>query len=170
MLLIFSIFPSNISFRLFQLDQSEYNLTEDEIKLSKKFKSRLRSQQFKLGRTLARKNLLELSGPTNWSLLSDKNGLAIWPKGFTGSISHSKELVAVATAKNDSYLAIGLDIEKKENINPKILDRICIDSEKKILSNLVTYKEAALLAFSIKESCYKLIYSFTKKTNNLARL
>ncbi|EHY9249648.1 4'-phosphopantetheinyl transferase superfamily protein [Salmonella enterica] len=94
-----------------------------------------------------------------------KEGAPIWPSGWIGSISHTKNCaMAVMASQNKRYI-LGIDIE---NFNPEALSEIAgmiiQDSEKKLLvQNEIDYNLGLHIAFSAKESLYKALYPQVKK-------
>ncbi|MEQ3408988.1 4'-phosphopantetheinyl transferase superfamily protein [Klebsiella aerogenes] len=94
------------------------------------------------------------------SVSSAADRAPIWPVGWRGSVSHSKDIaIAVVTAEADG-LHPGVDIE---HLQPEIMlesaDMFASKTEQTLLSCCGLDKEwALLLAFSAKESLFKALY------------
>jgi 4'-phosphopantetheinyl transferase EntD len=80
----------------------------------------------------------------------------IWPKGLTGSISHTGTAAAAAVTRADSFRSIGLDMETSAPLTIDIVDMICLPAE-----NPDKDGDRGKLLFSIKESIYKCLYPIT---------
>jgi enterobactin synthetase component D len=120
------------------------SLSEEELALANRFKG-ARQAQFLAGRRAGR---LLTGGP----ILSDEDGMPIFPTGWTGSIAHTAHL-AVAVATVAGPFTIGVDLE---NISP----------ERRAVEELVIHEadtfpqgwEGLLRVFCLKEALYKAIY------------
>ncbi|MFP1130226.1 hypothetical protein [Asticcacaulis sp. W401b] len=73
----------------------------------KNAKSLRRQREFNAGRNIAR----DLLGDGDVVGINPQTGAPVWPLGVVGSISHSRELVAVALAPSSAIAGIGIDIE-----------------------------------------------------------
>ncbi|MEK9616143.1 MAG: 4'-phosphopantetheinyl transferase superfamily protein, partial [Deltaproteobacteria bacterium] len=85
----------------------------------------------------------------------------IWPKGITGSLSHSSGLALAVVGDSPPILGLGVDIEKaNRTIDPRIERHICTHDESEDLHSLHSENFAIrlLLTFSAKESLYKCFY------------
>lgn len=137
-------------------DQIDKNILDQYLTLKKK-------KSFYLGR-LAAHRALALAGLTNSPaiMFDSKNG-PLWPQGFTGSISHNKDLALAVVSSNQNVLSVGIDLEyKKTKIPVKLKERICVESE------IIWCEEEqtdlrTLIIFSAKESIYKALYPICKK-------
>jgi 4'-phosphopantetheinyl transferase EntD len=70
-----------------------------------------RRSEFAAGRALARRALASLGVPQA-ELAADQDGVPVWPRGFTGCITHAAGRVAVAVASSDAVGGgIGIDME-----------------------------------------------------------
>jgi enterobactin synthetase component D len=93
-----------------------------------------------------------------------ENGAPLWPKGATGSITHTDDLVSAAVALTTDAEALGIDTE-----------RIVSESRAREIAGLVTRPdeaahalaaglneaEAFTLVFSAKESIFKCLHPMT---------
>ncbi len=134
------------------LSLEEYSLIDVPSQLNDASDSR--KEEFQKGRYIARL-LLSEHGNTE-AVKIGKEREPLWPKGFVGSISHSKDFYAAAVASSKLIKGVGLDIESvgrvKENIYRMIKTEEDIDKSELSKSELDT------LIFSAKESLYKMLY------------
>tara|TARA_B100001778_G_C18560357_1_gene617474 strand:+ start:417 stop:1061 length:645 start_codon:yes stop_codon:yes gene_type:complete len=85
-------------------------------------------------------------------IMTAPEGNPIWPKGFTGSLSHSKgQCMAIVGRKHD-YRTIGVDLELTGRIKPATIARITHDSEK---ASIGVDRCKGTILFSLKEAFYK---------------
>ena len=91
---------------------------------------------------------------------SNEDRSPIWPQGFIGSISHSKNLVAVALSQNCKYL--GIDLENLGRMKIDVFNKISVDEDIKIVNGL-TDEQLMTLIFSAKEALFKALYPEVKK-------
>jgi 4'-phosphopantetheinyl transferase EntD len=155
------LFAPDVEVRSAPIGASWDDLTEQEdAVVARAVDSRRR--EFATGRTLARDGLraLGLVDPERLQLLPDADRVPIWPPGFVGSITHKRELCAVAVARSEAYRGLGLDIEPARPVRPEFQTRICTEQERSELQNL-SRKEQGLrcrVVFSVKEAVYKAFY------------
>ena len=116
-----------------------------------------RRREFSTGRWLARKGLTRLGVP-NFEILPDSNRQPVWPNGIVGSITHTRDYAVVALARRLHYLSIGIDLEKKNRIEPEIVSSILTEREQSEYSTI-----DPTLVFSAKEAVYKLIFPLTDR-------
>lgn len=91
---------------------------------------------------------------------SNEDRSPIWPSGFIGSISHSKNLVVVALSQNSKYL--GIDLENIGRMKNEVFDKISIEEDVKNVNGL-SEEQLMTLIFSAKEALYKALYPEVKK-------
>ncbi len=127
-----------------------------------------RRREFAAGRAFARQALARF-GVHDFPLRSDAERLPLWPPGIVGSISHCPGRCAVAVARAETVLGIGLDIEAVHRMKPAALDRICTDAERAWLEEPGGEEGAAwsgvdwaTLLFSAKECTYKCYYPLAR--------
>jgi|GEM_PF-4443237 len=95
------------------------------------------------------------------TFLSNKDRTCIWPKGYTGTISHtlkrSSGELSVIVALSDKN--IGYDLEYLERFNDSKLERvICTEDEQELLKSF-SHKELHLgFIFCAKEALFKKLY------------
>jgi len=119
-----------------------------------------RKEEFIAGRACALLGLKEL-GSKFEIVKRSSSRKPIWPKGFIGSITHTKDLAMASVYKEDFCRSVGIDCEVL--IKPERFDKIKeYITRKEDLTILNTDKSCKLshiqtLIFSAKESLYKAI-------------
>lgn len=110
-----------------------------------------RQEEFKSGRQCVSQALAKLGSEEN-NVMPGVDGLAIWPIGFSGSISHTLGVAMAVVARSEKYSLIGLDLEKTNRISELAARRVIHPLE-------ITFAEDnqvnASILFSLKESFYK---------------
>ena len=119
-----------------------------------------REKEFCAGRYCAH-NIMNTMGFYGFPILKDKNGAPIWPKGTTGSITHSGNLAAATASTTERIKSVGLDIQKRVVPFPPNVVRILyradeIDAFKRIPPKLLDLYSCCI--FSAKESVFKSCY------------
>jgi 4'-phosphopantetheinyl transferase EntD len=120
---------------------------------------RKRRREFAAGRNCARRALAFL-GVQNGPLPVGSDREVLWPEGIVGSISHCDDLCAVAVARRDSAVGIGLDVERGDPLESGLVSLICTPAEQARLKDLPSRPGAAWskLIFVAKESVYKCVF------------
>ena len=123
--------------------------------------SEKRNQEFLLGRLAIIEALGSLGNVPAWIERDPLTKVPVWPKGITGSLSHSSGLALAVVSHSPPILGLGVDLEKaNRTIDPRIERHICTQDESKDLHSLHSENHAIrlLLTFSAKESLYKCFY------------
>ena len=131
-------------------------LPEVNFGLSKK-----RNQEYLLGRLAIKDALGSLGYPTTWIERDPLTKIPVWPKGKTGSLSHSSGLALAVVGDSPPILGLGVDLEKaNRTIDLGIERHICTQDESDDLRSLHPENHAIrlLLTFSAKESLYKCFF------------
>nr|WP_086937668.1 4'-phosphopantetheinyl transferase superfamily protein [Thaumasiovibrio occultus] len=116
-----------------------------------------RQREFVAGRWLAATLLAEFGLP--WHTLAiGQNRAPLWPLGFSGSISHSKDKVAVVVGLG-GY--IGVDVEPLLSLSRanKLAPLITRESELALLKQRTSLETAVTMLFCAKEAAYKALLS-----------
>lgn len=123
-----------------------------------------RRQQFAAGRVCARRALHRLGVDTPPAILRRDDRAPVWPKGFSGSISHTDSWCGVAVAPVEQARSIGLDVEQVGPLKDALIDKICTARERDFLASLPLEDRGATakLIFSAKECAYKCQYPLTE--------
>jgi 4'-phosphopantetheinyl transferase EntD len=94
-------------------------------------------------------------------LPSDEAGLPVWPSGFVGSISHSREHIAVALARSDGWASIGIDVDDARSLDEAV-DVVAIPGEIESLEAVIDPGITTVrLAFCAKEALFKCQFLLT---------
>ena len=120
-----------------------------------------RNKEYLLGRLAIRDALGSLGNVPAWIRRDPLTKAPVWPKGVTGSLSHSSGLALAVVGDSPPILGLGVDIEKaNRTIDPRIERHICNNDESEDLHSLHSENFAIrlLLTFSAKESLYKCFY------------
>jgi len=149
-------FPA-LSFQEVEISTNLKKVLKEEEQILEKFKSKKRQLEFRAGRTAAHLALKQFE-LESFPLLREDKGNVIWPKHFTGSISHSNDLAVAVVCKKEDFSAIGIDVEYlKKDINDSIFKKILNKAEYPS-----ALEEDKIIFFSAKEAIYKAVYSKTK--------
>lgn len=121
-----------------------------------------RRQELAVGRHLARLALAAV-GARPGPLLRREDRSVVWPEGFVGTISHTKDVVVAAAAPADRMPTLGLDVEKSR-VSTNLVPRILRDDERAGLEALdeAALRQHATRVFSAKEAFYKAQYPRTE--------
>ncbi|MCA9555764.1 MAG: 4'-phosphopantetheinyl transferase superfamily protein [Myxococcales bacterium] len=154
-------FPEEVSLAALSLDAAVPPLLPDEAPYAERAVPR-RQQELAVGRYLARRLLFERGVP--WGpLLRREDRTVVWPEGFVGSISHTKDICVAAVARADEVPCLGVDIEAS-TVSAAIQPKILRPEEQAELSHLPPPELArrATGVFSAKEAFYKAQYPTTE--------
>jgi len=126
-----------------------------------------RRAEFLAGRVCAQQALLRLTGTPHMPAQGEDR-MPIWPLGFIGSISHTKGLAAAVVARRIDYRSLGMDLERPlgdDECTNELIRSIQTPAERERLATLhaLTRGEALTLAFSVKESVFKVLYPLVHK-------
>jgi 4'-phosphopantetheinyl transferase EntD len=119
------------------------------------------STRFKLGRIAARRCLQEFGAQPS-PILAGPKGEPLFPQGFVGSISHTKEIGAAVVGRAAEYMGLGLDIEELgRKVDRRVIDRIGTAQEKRWVKE--EPERRGLMVFCAKESIFKALYPLHKQ-------
>ncbi len=123
----------------------------------------VRRAEFGTARVYARRALAEL-GVAPVPLVPQSDRAPSWPRGYVGSISHTRDRCAVVVAREDIVRSIGLDIESARPLERDLEPTILTPRELAFLRAQPSGRRDALLMlfFSAKEAYYKCQYPLTK--------
>ncbi len=123
-------------------------------------------QNFIRGRSCA-KRALESMGfrMDDLELLRLPDGQVSWPEGVVGSISHTEGFAGAIVGWKSDFQSVGLDIEKKNRVQPTVWDRVFTKNEKETLLQFSKelHAEKATEIFSLKEAFYKFQWPLTNR-------
>ena len=116
-----------------------------------------RQIEFYSGRHYAREALCNAGGLPEMILRAEK-GNPIWPKGFSGSISHDQQRVIAVVVHEASVKGIGVDlIFDARSVEPQLQSLIACETELQYLTQAFPHIPPLALAFGIKESAVKAV-------------
>lgn len=122
-----------------------------------------RRREFTVGRTCARRALMDIGYPPV-PILSGPSREPIWPPTVAGSITHCEQYTAAAVARCVTLASIGIDAEVHEPLPPGILDLIASEGERMTLATLPRDGNCwDRLLFSAKESVFKAWFPLTQR-------
>ncbi|MDO9526794.1 MAG: 4'-phosphopantetheinyl transferase superfamily protein [Gemmobacter sp.] len=113
-----------------------------------------RRAEFAAGRAAARDALMALGLPPA-AIPMGEDRAPCWPRGTSGSITHTGILAVAVVAPARQCAALGIDAEPDEPLPDDLLDIICTASERRWLSTQSNPARWARLIFSAKEAAYK---------------
>ncbi|PIB36293.1 hypothetical protein BFP72_13265 [Reichenbachiella sp. 5M10] len=143
------------------LSHSSEVLFETEKNIATAYEPK-RLMEFCSGRYCAHLSLKKLG--VDAPILKTEEGAPLWPKGITGSISHSTQTAGSIVASTDRIQSIGLDIETMGRISPDMWSILFTPNE---INMLMHSKPAEIdflstLLFSMKESFYKMQFPISQ--------
>ena len=115
-----------------------------------------RAREFAAGRECARSALAQF-GIVDFPLLAASDRQPLWPRGMSGSITHTAGLCASVVGERARVGMLGLDSEVVGAIGEKLWPTICTPHERSWLDSLSSAERAGgvTLLFSAKEALYK---------------
>lgn len=122
-----------------------------------------RRQEFAAGRDCARRALRSM-GFSVAPIPVGQDGEPQWPEGVVGSITHSGGYAAAAVATAEAYAGLGIDVEKRRDLQPAVVERITSEQERRWIAGQKDRQGAVLKLFSAKESLHKLLQPLSGET------
>ncbi len=129
------------------------------------FAVRHRQLAFVAGRMCAELALLQAGAHGPCSVLRGASGQPVWPRGWTGSITHiSRFALAVATRREGAY-DLGIDAEQliAARTQPAVLQTCVHSSEQQLLAAAARPELALTVLFSAKEAYFKAVYGQVRR-------
>ena len=133
-----------------------------------------RRREFAAGRHLVRRGLARLGGDAttgfaDFVLLNDADRAPRWPAGVVGSITHTgagdQAFCAVVLGRDSQLLAVGIDAEEAEPLEPELWKFVLTAEERAALEQEPAERRGLLakVMFSAKECFYKAQYPLTRQ-------
>lgn len=122
-----------------------------------------RRREFATGRRCARDALAMLRVPRTGPVLIGPSREPLWPHGVVGSITHSGEYCAVAVARAEDAIAVGIDAERIEAVDEDIVAAVLSPRERGHPARSLLGEAWPLLVFSAKESVFKALFPATRR-------
>lgn len=155
-----SVLPGDVVVLEGPVEESIDGLYPEEIAHLSNARDR-RRHEFATARRLARRALHQLGGPVG-PLVPRPDRSPVWPRGFVGSITHTRAYCAVAVGKADQRSSIGLDIEEVDRVTEKLERLIVLPGEVEAWVATGRDRNATrALLFSAKEAFYKYQHPLT---------
>ncbi|MCL2395417.1 MAG: 4'-phosphopantetheinyl transferase superfamily protein [Acidimicrobiaceae bacterium] len=151
------LFPPSVA--LAEADASDLGVLSPVEEEEVKGATPRRQEEFRAGRAAARAALAALGYPD--AVLPRVGRRPLWPSGFVGSISHCPGLCVAAAARERDVEAIGLDVEVRRRVRPRLHDKVCTPAEQAWMAASGHSEETATLLFSAKEATYKCLNPLT---------
>jgi 4'-phosphopantetheinyl transferase EntD len=124
----------------------------------------LRRMEFAAGRTCARRALQKLGiGPVPIPKGAGRD--PVWPPGITGSITHDREICAVAVARNGTVRSLGIDLEKAVPLPADLIPDVCApgELERFDLADPPASCGWPKILFAAKEAVFKCVFPLTRQ-------
>ena len=123
-----------------------------------------RVREYATVRALARTGLERYFGVTGFDLLNAEDRAPVWPRGITGSVSHTSTRAWVALVDAD-FGTIGIDGEDREGLEQRLWHLVLGKDEIAYLETLApaARPRRALALFCAKEALYKAQYPRTRR-------
>lgn len=128
----------------------EFDLERNSLRFARAYRKR----EFIAGRNCARAALAQQGFP-EVPILSDDDGIPLWPKGAIACISHSKGYCAAIAGLRSDFRSLGLDLEKTNRLSPAAIERTVHPDEQAFVQS--DQKKASLI-FCAKEAFFKAQY------------
>lgn len=122
-----------------------------------------RKLEFAQGRACLHQMLRELGEHETVGVADDRS--PIWPNGFVGSLSHTRDWIWGCVARQDTVGSIGIDTEIIANaaLRAETQSTIATEEEWDLVDQFgMTPEEAFTLVFSAKEAFYKCWFPLVK--------
>lgn len=119
-----------------------------------------RRREFTAGRAAVKTALIELGHPPD-PVPVGPDRAPIWPRGVTGSITHTKGFAAAIVAKTSVARALGLDAERATPLKSALHSEILSPSEHDWTREQADPDLMAKLIFSAKEAAYKAQFTLS---------
>jgi enterobactin synthetase component D len=117
---------------------------------------------FRVGRLCALKALgMLFPGRTQTRLDRGRDRLPVWPRGATGSITHTDGFVSAAVAPTADVRTLGIDSERMllRELEEGVAEKIATPAELALAARAAYSRlEALTLIFSAKESVFKCLF------------
>ncbi|WP_018298010.1 4'-phosphopantetheinyl transferase family protein [Corynebacterium lubricantis] len=124
-----------------------------------------RRAEFGDARWCAHRALQELGVDNPGPILKGERGMPLWPKGYTGSMTHTDGFRAAVVAPISQVRSLGIDAEPAMELPAGVLDQIARPGERPQLEELEAQgvNFADRLLFCAKEAVYKAWFPMTHR-------
>jgi 4'-phosphopantetheinyl transferase EntD len=103
-------------------------------------------------------------GVSDFPLLVGDDRFPVWPAEAIGSITHTDDFVGAAVAARSALAGIGIDVECRGQVEPRLWKQIFTEAEIRWLGTLpkTEQMDTATVIFSAKEAFYKCQYCLSR--------
>ena len=124
-----------------------------------------RKGEFGDARWCAHRALRELGVSPGEAILKGDSGMPLWPRGYTGSLTHTEGMRAAVAAPTGQIRSVGLDIEPAEPLPDGVIGQIARETERRRVKKLMAQGNdvADRLLFCAKEATYKCWFPLTRR-------
>jgi len=129
-------------------DYSEELYPQERLDLGRV--SKHRCHEYSSGRRVAHKVLSIAIGESLHVPTEERR--PVWPKGWVGSISHTKNKAAAILSRESDHAGIGIDLALQNSVTGRIAERITTRSER-----TQSTADLSTRIFSAKEAVYKAV-------------
>jgi len=153
-----ALFGDTAALVISRIDDYRKSLSQQELALIDNAIDK-RAREFSTGRHCAHLAMQQL-GLAPAPLLKGSQREPLWPKGIVGSISHCRDLAGAVVAKQSCLQSVGLDVENRKQLDPRIARHVCTADESAWLdAQAPDMRQLSLLViFSLKEAVFKCVY------------
>lgn len=144
-----SILPEACTMAVAQIEPQVNTFSEECAHLADAAPHRI--NEFLTGRQCARAALAS-QGVGAVAIISDADGVPVWPEAWRGSITHSRGLCVAVVGAESRYTYLGLDLEKTNRLGEAAIKRVVHADEAAWVAG---DQSRASLLFSAKEAFYK---------------
>lgn len=120
-----------------------------------------RRREFAAGRAAAHQAMQQL-GLAPQPVPAGSDRAPRWPKGLTGSISHTRSCAMAVLAREEAVQGLGIDLEEDRPLKDDLLPAICTPRERAWLQRQDNPGQLAKLTFCAKEAAYKAQYALSR--------
>ncbi|MCD6569376.1 MAG: 4'-phosphopantetheinyl transferase superfamily protein [Deltaproteobacteria bacterium] len=159
--MVSSPFPEYVGFAVKTInDLGNYSLTPEELKLISPRAVEKRRIEFILGRAACNSALRNIGFSSPPPVLRGKSNEPIWPEGYVGAITHTKNIAICALCPRTKAGGIGVDLEEIEgDVSLDVYNIVCLDQELKwVLKDQSQSTLRFKQIFSAKEAAFKAFY------------
>lgn len=125
--------------------------------------SQVRRLEMAAGRSAARAALAAF-GIMDVTIPRGERGIPLFPQGFVGSITHTREVAVAVVASRESFAGMGIDAEPNDGLEGDLFSSIATQRELQALTELepAAARLRAHMLFCAKEALFKCQYPVTK--------
>lgn len=120
-----------------------------------------RQREFAIGRTCARKALVHIGGQEA-AIPKGPSREPIWPAGYVGAITHTRDLIGAAVSSASSCASLGIDVEIEGAVSEDLQRQIMTEPERQFAARHSDL-DLQTVFFSAKEAIYKTTFPVARQ-------